>query len=63
MVLCTVGWANVLFIAGKVPLSKVKFDAKLEWEYISNFKVLQDSFNKVGISKVLHLHPLLFSQC
>ena len=26
---------------GSIPLTKVKFQAKLEWEYLENFKVLQ----------------------
>ena len=33
-------------------LKKVKFQTKLEHEYISNFKVLQETFKKVGVDKV-----------
>lgn len=35
-----------------VPLKKVKFGAKLEHEYIHNFKLLQVSFKKMGVDKV-----------
>lgn len=35
-----------------VPLKKVKFQAKLEHEYIYNFKILQGSFKKLGVNKV-----------
>jgi RP/EB family microtubule-associated protein len=37
---------------GKVPLSKVNFNAKFEYEYLKNFTLLQETFNKVGIDKV-----------
>jgi hypothetical protein len=33
-------------------MKKVKFDAKLEWEFIENFKLLQGLFQKKGIEKV-----------
>lgn len=42
-----------------VPLKKVKFGAKLEHEYIHNFKLLQVSFKKMGVDKVStpsHIH-------
>jgi len=42
---------DVLF-TGCVPLKKVKFDAKLEYECIHNFKLLQTSFKKAGVDKV-----------
>ena len=35
-------------------LKKVKFGAKQEHEYIMNFKLLQSSFNKTGVEKVMH---------
>jgi RP/EB family microtubule-associated protein len=37
---------------GQVPLHKVKFDAKLEHEFVANFKVLQSLFDKFGIDRV-----------
>ena len=45
---------------GDVPIGKVKFDTVLEYEFISNFKILQGVFNKHRIQKV-NLHFLLSS--
>jgi RP/EB family microtubule-associated protein len=40
-------------------MSKVKFDSKQEYEYVSNFKVLQDSFTKHGIDKPIPVDRLI----
>ena len=44
---------------GKVQLHKVNFDAKLEHEYITNFKVLQSAFTAVGIKKMIEIEKLV----
>jgi RP/EB family microtubule-associated protein len=36
-------------------MKKIKFDTKLEHEFISNFKVLQEGFKKVNVEKVFEL--------
>lgn len=46
-------------IYGDVPLSKVKFNASLEHEYISNFKILQQSFNKHKIKHEIPIEKLI----
>ncbi len=33
-------------------MKKVKFDTKLEHEFINNFKILQEGFKKVNVEKV-----------
>lgn len=40
-------------------LKKVKFQAKLEHEYIQNWKLLQNSFKKVGVDKTIGVDKLI----
>ncbi len=39
-------------VSGQIPLKRVKWSSKLEHEYISNFKVLQGAFKKLGVEQV-----------
>jgi len=42
-----------------IPLKKVKFQAKLEHEYIQNWKHLQTGFKKVGVDKTIPVDKLI----
>eukprot|EP00072_Mus_musculus_P035188 XP_006503688.1 PREDICTED: microtubule-associated protein RP/EB family member 3 isoform X3 [Mus musculus] len=46
-----------MLFPGCVHLRKVKFQAKLEHEYIHNFKVLQAAFKKMGVDKFRRGRP------
>ncbi|KAG7521437.1 hypothetical protein JOB18_048438 [Solea senegalensis] len=49
---------DMLFL-NSMPLKKVKFGAKLEHEYIHNFKLLQVSFKKLGVDKIIPVDKLV----
>lgn len=48
-----------MLFPGSVQLKRVKFRTNLEHEYIQNFKILQASFKKMCVDKVISLHYLI----
>merc|ERR1719273_2701228 len=48
-----------MLFPGSVMLKKVKFNTKLEHEYINNFKVLQNAFKAVNVDKVIPVDKLV----
>ncbi|KAI7871315.1 calponin homology domain-containing protein [Spinellus fusiger] len=46
-------------IFGDVQMAKVKFDTKHEYEYVSNFKILQHSFDKHKVDKIIPVDRLM----
>uniref|UniRef100_A0AAR2LH66 Microtubule-associated protein RP/EB family member 1 n=1 Tax=Pygocentrus nattereri TaxID=42514 RepID=A0AAR2LH66_PYGNA len=48
-----------MLFPGCVPLKKVKFSAKLEHEYIHNFKILQAAFKRMGVDKIIPVDKLI----
>ncbi|XP_030067521.1 microtubule-associated protein RP/EB family member 1 isoform X1 [Microcaecilia unicolor] len=48
-----------MLFPGSVALKKVKFQAKLEHEYIQNFKILQAGFKKMGVDKIIPVDKLV----
>ncbi|XP_032073815.1 microtubule-associated protein RP/EB family member 1-like [Thamnophis elegans] len=48
-----------MLFPGSVTLKKVKFQAKLEHEYIQNYKVLQAGFKRMGVDKIIPVDKLV----
>jgi microtubule-associated protein, RP/EB family len=40
---------------GKIAISKVNWKAKNDYEFIGNYRILQDAFNKVGIKRYIEV--------
>uniref|UniRef100_A0A8C4DE63 Microtubule-associated protein RP/EB family member 1 n=1 Tax=Dicentrarchus labrax TaxID=13489 RepID=A0A8C4DE63_DICLA len=48
-----------MLFPGCILLKKVKYNAKLEHEYIQNFKVLQASFKRMNVDKIIPVERLV----
>merc|ERR1719383_1280470 len=48
-----------MLFPGSIPLKKVKFKTRLEHECIQNFKVLQASFKKMNVDKIVPVDKLI----
>merc|ERR1719422_2067044 len=48
-----------MLFPGTLHLNKVKFNTKLEHEYINNFKVLQNAFKAVNVDKIIPVDKLV----
>ncbi|KAK7531575.1 calponin homology domain-containing protein [Phyllosticta citribraziliensis] len=42
-----------------VPMSRVKFNVNTEYQYLQNFKVLQNTFQKHGVDRPIHVESLV----
>ncbi|CAG9865396.1 unnamed protein product [Phyllotreta striolata] len=48
-----------MLFPGSVPIARVKFRTNLEHEYIQNFKILQASFKKMQVDKIIPVDKLI----
>jgi len=48
-----------MLFPGSVMLKKVKFNTNLEHEYINNFKILQASFKRMSVDKIVPVDKLI----
>merc|ERR1719470_614003 len=47
-----------MMFPGSVPLKRIKYNSKLEHEYITNFKILQAAFKKMSVDQVIEVDGL-----
>jgi len=48
-----------MMFGGKIRIKRVKWESKLEHDYIQNFKILQESFKKTGCDKTIPVERLV----
>merc|ERR1719400_1669316 len=48
-----------MLFPGSISLKKVKFATQLEHEFIQNFKILQNSFKKMNVDKIVPVEKLI----
>uniref|UniRef100_A0A8C1ZYU0 Microtubule-associated protein, RP/EB family, member 3b n=1 Tax=Cyprinus carpio TaxID=7962 RepID=A0A8C1ZYU0_CYPCA len=48
-----------MLFPGCIMLKRVKFQAKLEHDYIQNFKVLQSAFKRINVDKIIPVERLV----
>merc|ERR1719410_2090056 len=48
-----------MLFPGSISLKKVKFSTNLEHEFIQNFKILQNSFKKMNVDKIVPVEKLI----
>ena len=48
-----------MLFPGSIALKKLKFQAKLEHQYIQNFKILQAGFKRMSVDKIIPLDKLV----
>ena len=44
---------------GKIAISKVNWKAKNDYEFVSNMKILQNAFDKIGIKRYIEVEKLI----
>jgi len=48
-----------MMFGGKIRIKRVKWDSKMEHDYIQNFKILQEAFKKTGCDKTIPVERLV----
>ena len=50
----------LFYLKGDIPMIRVKMNAKHEYEYIANFKVMQTAFKAKKIDKVCSVRDIIY---